>query len=256
MVARTMLFGLFDPMHLVSTLARPASSTTARTPPPAMTPVPSDAGFSRTSPAPKRPVTSKGIVPSTRGTSSMLFLAFSMPLRIASGTSFALPSPNPTRPALSPTTTNALKLKRRPPFTTFATRLMCTTRSVSSKSLALSFSLYTVQCPLEAEPGFAGGLRERLDAPVVEKAVAVEDDLFDLEPPGELGHGLADLLRGLDVAGRTLPRHALAAGGDLAERATRRVHELCVHVLRRAVHGEPRAIRKRDASGDANAARL
>src|SRR5438093_2446881 len=56
-VARTMLCGLFEPMHLVSTLLTPASSTTARTPPPAMTPVPADAGFSSTSPAPKRPVT-------------------------------------------------------------------------------------------------------------------------------------------------------------------------------------------------------
>src|SRR5262249_24108968 len=57
-VARTMLCGLCEPMHLVSTLAMPASSTTARTPPPAMTPVPSDAGRSMTAPAPKRPTTS------------------------------------------------------------------------------------------------------------------------------------------------------------------------------------------------------
>src|SRR5262245_36463813 len=131
-VARTMLFGLFEPMHLVRTLASPASSTTARTPPPAITPVPSEAGLSSTSPAPKRPITSKGMVPSTSGTSTMLFLAFSIPLRIASGTSFALPRPNPTRPALSPTTTSALKLKRRPPLTTLATRLMWTTFSFSS----------------------------------------------------------------------------------------------------------------------------
>ena len=55
-----------------------------------------------------------------------------MPLRIASGTSFALPRPKPTCPLPSPTTTSALKLKRRPPFTTFATRLMWTTFSFSS----------------------------------------------------------------------------------------------------------------------------
>src|SRR5262249_5257373 len=57
-VARPMLWGLFEPMHLVSTLATPASSTTARTPPPAITPVPSEAGRSITSPAPNRPITS------------------------------------------------------------------------------------------------------------------------------------------------------------------------------------------------------
>jgi len=37
-----------------------------------------------------------------------------------------------TRPAPSPTTTRALKEKRRPPFTTLATRFRLTTRSVSS----------------------------------------------------------------------------------------------------------------------------
>src|SRR4029077_3084485 len=81
-VARTMLCGLFDPMHLVRTFEMPASSTTARTPPPAMTPVPSDAGLSSTEPAPKLPITSYGIVPSAIGTRIMLFFASSIPLRI------------------------------------------------------------------------------------------------------------------------------------------------------------------------------
>src|SRR5438552_2787108 len=72
------------------------------------------------------------MVPSVMGTARRLFLASSMPLRIASGTSLALPSPKPTCPFWSPTTTSALKLKRRPPFTTFATRLMWTTFSFSS----------------------------------------------------------------------------------------------------------------------------
>src|SRR5438445_147752 len=57
-VARTMLCGLFEPRHLVRTFEMPASSTTARTPPPAITPVPSEAGLSSTAPAPKLPVTS------------------------------------------------------------------------------------------------------------------------------------------------------------------------------------------------------
>src|SRR5207249_4009163 len=83
-VARTMLCGLFEPRHLVSTLAMPASPTTARTPPPAITPVPSEAGFKSTAPAPKLPITSNGMVPSVMGTARRLFLASSMPLRIAS----------------------------------------------------------------------------------------------------------------------------------------------------------------------------
>ena len=47
-----------------------------------------------------------------------------MALRTASDTSFALPVPMPTFPAWSPTATSAVKLNRRPPFTTLATRLM------------------------------------------------------------------------------------------------------------------------------------
>jgi len=52
----------------------------------------------------------------------------------------ALPAPWPTRPRWSPTTTIAAKAKRRPPFTTFATRLMVTSLSVSSLSSSRSRS--------------------------------------------------------------------------------------------------------------------
>ena len=62
----------------------------------------------------------------------MDFLAASVALRIASGTSLALPWPWPTRPLPSPTTTRAAKPNRRPPFTTLATRLMKTSFSISS----------------------------------------------------------------------------------------------------------------------------
>src|SRR5439155_9161261 len=63
---------------------------------------------------------------------TILRRASSLPLRIASATSPALPSPSPTLPRLSPTTTSALKLKRRPPLTTLAERLMNTTFSFRS----------------------------------------------------------------------------------------------------------------------------
>src|SRR5436309_9727409 len=59
----------------------------------------------------------------------MPVLAISPPLRMASETSPPLPRPTPTRPRLSPTTTKALKLNRRPPLTTLAERLMNTTFS-------------------------------------------------------------------------------------------------------------------------------
>src|SRR5207248_621085 len=105
MVARTMLCGLFEPRHLVSTLAMPASST------------------------------------------------------------------------------SALKLKRRPPFTTFATRLMWTTFSFSSTPWA---SVMMRRGPpeersaidpfSELESALARPLGDGAHAAVVEEAVAVEHD--------------------------------------------------------------------------------
>ena len=69
----------------------PASSSTARTPPPAMTPVPGEAGLSSTRPAPKiarHLVGDGGAVARDR---NRFFLARSTPFWIASGTSLALP---------------------------------------------------------------------------------------------------------------------------------------------------------------------
>ena len=51
----------------------PASSSTARTPPPAMTPVPGEAGFRNTRPAPKMPVVWCVIVAPWRGTRKRFF---------------------------------------------------------------------------------------------------------------------------------------------------------------------------------------
>src|SRR5262249_51590207 len=251
MVARTMLFGLFDPMHFVSTLASPASSTTARTPPPAMTPVPSDAGLSSTSPAPNRPVTSNGMVPSTSGTSTMSFLAFSMPLRMASGTSFALPSPKPTRPALSPTTTSALKLKRRPPLTTFATRLMWTTFSFSSvpRSSTMRLGLLGPDCamsrlPSELEAALARAVRHCAHAAVIEEAIAVEHHARDALLLAAARSEQPDLLGRAHVGGLRQLRPQL--GGERRhrqERATGLVRDhLHVDVPVAAIDRQARAI--------------
>ena len=76
-VARTMLIGVRLPMHLERISLMPASSSTARTGPPAMTPVPSAAGRRNTSPAPYVPVISCGIVVPITGTLNRFFLASS-----------------------------------------------------------------------------------------------------------------------------------------------------------------------------------
>ena len=117
----------------MSTFCTPATSSTARTPAPAMTPVPGLAGLSITLPAPKRPTIRCGIEPPfVTGTVNMFFFADSPALRIASATSFALPRPTPTRPLWSPSATIALNEKRRPPFTTLAQRFTWITRSWNS----------------------------------------------------------------------------------------------------------------------------
>ena len=133
--------------------------------------------------------TSCGIVVPTIGIRIRFFLASSTPLRIASGTSPALPSPTPTWPAPSPTTIIALKLKRRPPLTTFATRLIWTTRSSSVSLLA---SMRGTSGSSEIQAGFASRVRKGLDATVVPEPGAVEDDLADPGRLGPLGHEAAD----------------------------------------------------------------
>src|SRR5256884_2388757 len=70
-VARTMLCGLVEPRLLVRMSRTPAHSSTARTGPPAMTPVPDAAGFRSTRPAPWCPMISCGMVVPASGTSTM-----------------------------------------------------------------------------------------------------------------------------------------------------------------------------------------
>ncbi len=86
-----MLIGLSEPSDLDSTSWMPAHSSTARTGPPAMTPVPGLAGLSSTTPAASSPCTGCGMVGWMRGTLKKFFLASSTPLAIAAGTSLALP---------------------------------------------------------------------------------------------------------------------------------------------------------------------
>src|SRR3954452_4112636 len=84
----------------------------------------------------------------------------------------------------SPTTTSAVNEKRRPPFTTLATRLISTTRSwrswpwgprpALSRVLSLLAIALNVADPLEAEPCLPGALGQQADLAVVAIAAAVE----------------------------------------------------------------------------------
>src|SRR3954451_23995209 len=90
-VALTRLIGFCEPSDLDRMSWMPASSSTARTPPPAITPVPGEAGFRKTRPEPKMPIVWWVIVEPCLGTRKRFFFARSTPFWIASGTSFALP---------------------------------------------------------------------------------------------------------------------------------------------------------------------
>src|SRR3954447_3036050 len=120
-------------------------------------------------------------------------------------------------PSPSPTTTSAVKLNRRPPLTTLATRLMATTRSRYAVAAApapaprpsprrarrsppapvprrrapgirSSLSLRSSEC----QPAFAGRIGKRCDPSVVAVAAAVEDHGVDARGLGALGDGSAD----------------------------------------------------------------
>src|ERR687891_1133551 len=67
-VAFTRLIGFWVPSDLERMSWIPASSSTARTPPPAITPVPGEAGLSSTRPEPKTPVVRWVIVAPCLGT--------------------------------------------------------------------------------------------------------------------------------------------------------------------------------------------
>src|SRR5262245_56582289 len=152
---------------------------------------------------------------------------------MASGTSFALPSPMPTWPDPSPTTTSAVKENRRPPFTTLATRLMATTRSFSSSEPG-SMRASAISSPfLESQPGGSRRIRQCLHAAVVLVSGPVEHDPLDPLFLGLAGDQVADGLGGRHVAaglGRPLQLLREAARGQ-QRGLPLVVHDLGVDVL-------------------------
>src|SRR5258705_5704871 len=93
----------------------------------------------------------------------------------------------PTTESSSPTATSAVNEKRRPPFTTLATRLISITRSCRSSPLGLTLStaMRPVRVedgsggPSEAQASLSGALRDGRDAAMEAVAAAVEDAGLD-----------------------------------------------------------------------------
>src|SRR5258706_457618 len=208
-----------------------------------MTPVPGAAGFINTRAASCSPRITWVIVEPASGTAKKLLRASSIPFWIAAGTSLALPYPRPTLPLPSPTTTSAVNEKRRPPLTTLATRLMETTRSLSSSTLGSIFASATrfSPAPLKGEAAGARGIRQRLHPAVILVATAIEHDALDAGRLGAVGQQRADRLGGGHVAaGLVLLEERLAAAVRRQHRAPRVVvDELRVDVAEAPEHRQP-----------------
>src|SRR5262249_20604207 len=128
------------------------------------------------------------------------------------------------------------------PLTTFATRLMWTTRSTSSPT---SSGLMSIAGPLESKARFAGSVGHFFDAAVIDESVAVEHDLRDLARHQLLADALADLTRALLLrAGQPglQARLGVARGRDHAAGGV--VDRLRVDVLGRPEDRQPRTLRR------------
>src|SRR5579863_9883542 len=126
---------------------------------------------------------------------TIFFFACSIALRMAMGTSRALPMPKPALPFWSPTTTRAEKLRFLPPFTTLVTRCMATTWSFKLLALTSMFrrtasvSLRIIlDINLEFQPRFPGCCGQGFHTSVVHISPAIEDHLLDPGRAGALGN--------------------------------------------------------------------
>src|SRR5262252_3850623 len=175
---------------------------------------------------------------------------------MASGTSRALPEPYPTRPLRSPTTTRAAKPKRRPPFTTLATRLMLTSfsvNSVSSRSRAClslsarprrSLCVRAMPVPSEIESALTGGIGQGFHPAVKEISATIEHDPLDPSCSGSLCDELADSTRRANIGAglETRLEPAIEARCSRQRPPGRVIDDLRINMLRRAEYRKARPV--------------
>src|SRR4030042_2081818 len=135
----------------------------------------------------------------------IIFLRASTPaLRMASGTSLALPRPTPTNPLPSPTTTSALKCRFFPPLTTFTTRARETSFSFKLSSPASTFALIEgnlftafIYLSLKFQTFFAGSISQGFDPAMILITTPVKDNLLDTMFHGALCNECSHQVGGL-----------------------------------------------------------
>ena len=170
------------------------------------------------------------------------FFASSMPLRIASGTSEALPKPKPTMPLPSPTTTRAANLKIRPPLTVLDTRLMATTFSCKS-SVDASILAKSIPPRLEFEAALASTLCQLFDTAVINITAAVKNDFGNALFHAPFCQSSADLAVQL-LCCRRMPSNSLSIVDAAAKRnAVHIVNKLGVDVFCGAEYIQARTLR-------------
>src|ERR1019366_6381499 len=186
---------------------------------------------------------------------TIFFLACSMALRMAMGTSRALPIPNPAWPAWSPTTTSAEKLRFLPPLTTLVTRWMATTWSFKLLGLnsmfrrTASVSLRMIlDINLKFQPRFPGRRGQGFHTTVVHVSAAIEHHLLDPGRAGSLGNLFSNhFCRRHVVASLEFLARFLVNRTRRDERATAAVlDDLRVDIPVRAVHAKARALGRAD----------
>lgn len=202
MVARTTLIGLRDPTHLDSTSLTPTTSNTARMAPPAMIPVPSEAGCMKTRAAPCSAVIGYcRVVPFS---SYAVHVLARLVHRLLDGhRHFAGLAITETNPAIAITNHGQRGEAKLPAtLTTLATRLTAISFSCRPSVLwELSTFVAMLSTFLKTANRSRGRHRRAPDPAVILEAGAIERDLGDADGLGFLGDRLAHSLGGLDIAG-------------------------------------------------------
>ena len=182
-VALTTLCGLAMPSDLVRMFWMPADSTIARTAPPAMTPVPSEAGLSSTWPAPKWPTTACGIVVPAERHADHVLLRHLDALLDGRRHFLGLAEPKPTTPVAVADDDQRAEAEVLAALDDLGDAVdvddLVLELELRSRRSARSLTFASCRCLLELQAGFARRVGEALDAAVIEVAAAVEDDPLD-----------------------------------------------------------------------------